>query len=223
MSRITRLAIPLLALLLLRTSALNAQLCAGLPSFAAGNTQLQAGVGLGNNAKSFGGGLAFGSQQGPYAGVMVGGTTYDRWDATSFIVGADVGYQIPIGVTRRGHLCPEASVGFGFGPNDIGRTSADLSTRGFTLGARLGHAVPSSTTLQIVPTGAVRLGWQETELSDSADSREKDDTYGLFEFGVGFVFNSTFGVRPSVSLPVGLDGADPSFGIVLAFQLGRRR
>jgi hypothetical protein len=42
----------------------------------------------------------------------------------------------------------------------------------------------------------------------------------LLTLGTGFVFNSRFSLNPSVSLPIGLDGASSSFGLMGAMNFG---
>jgi hypothetical protein len=49
------------------------------------------------------------------------------------------------------------------------------------------------------------------------------ETYGIAGAAVGVVLSERLSVRPSVSFPIGLDGADPVFGIGFALNYGGRR
>jgi hypothetical protein len=45
--------------------------------------------------------------------------------------------------------------------------------------------------------------------------------YGALTLGTGLVFASRYSLNPTVTIPVGLSGADPSFGLVASIHFGR--
>ena len=49
-----------------------------------------------------------------------------------------------------------------------------------------------------------------------------DDTYALAQLGVGLVFKSTLSLRPSIDLPLGLEGGEPTVGLTVGYSFGRR-
>lgn len=87
---------------------------------------------------------------------------------------------------------------------------------GVIIGAAFGTIVKSLVDDVIMPP--------KQKLEDSSgDDIEGWETYGILNLDVGFIFNSAFGVSPSVSIPVGLDGSDASFTLGFAYHFGRTR
>lgn len=209
--------------LLLNASTADAQTCLGAASYSAGAVQLGAGARFGNDAQAYTGRVNFGSTR-AFGGIGVGGTTYDGLDGTTVSVGGAVGYQVPLGTSHRAQLCPYAGGDLGFGPNDVNGTDIDVSTRDAFLGLHLGYAAPVNPQLMVVPTGGISLVYGSTKLENGSGLSESDsDTFGTIEFGVGLIINSRVTIRPGVSIPVGLDGADATFAIDLGLSLGAKR
>ena len=77
--------------------------------------------------------------------------------------------------------------------------------------------------MQIVPS--VALGVENTKLKveSSLGDFEGSDTHGLAQASVGLVFNSNITVRPSVSIPLGLTGSEPTVGLSVGFNFGQKR
>jgi hypothetical protein len=206
-----------LALPLLLGSKAAAQACAGMPSFASGPMQITAGGSFADGASSFGGTFGYGAPTGLYGKAGIGTTSYDAFDGSSFDFGVGGGYQIPLHTSRKAELCPIASLSFGSGPNDVLGTGVDMSSRNFAFGAALGAQVGNSSQMQILPNASFQFANTRVEIDDAAGS----ESYGLLTLGTGFVFNSRFSVNPSISIPVGLDGSDASFGLAGAINFGR--
>ena len=206
-----------LALPLLLGSKAAAQACAGMPSFSSGPMQITAGGSFADGTSSFGGTFGYGRPAGLYGKAALGTTSYDGLDGSSLDFGVGGGYQIPLQSSRKAELCPIASLSFGSGPNDVLGSGADMSTRNIAFGAALGAQVGNSPQMQILPNASFQFANTRLEIDDVAGS----ESYGLLTLGTGFVFNSRFSLNPSISLPVGSDVYDTSFGINGAINFGR--
>jgi hypothetical protein len=206
-----------LALPLLLGSKAAAQACAGMPSFSSGPMQITAGGSFADGSSSFGGTFGYGMPTGLYGKAGIGTTSYDGLDGSSFDFGVGGGYQIPLHSSRKAELCPIASLSFGSGPNDVLGSGVDMSTRNFAFGAALGAQVGNSPQMQILPNASFQFANTRVEIDDAAGS----ESYGLLTLGTGFVFNSRFSLNPSLSIPMGLDGSDMSFGVNGAINFGR--
>jgi hypothetical protein len=76
--------------------------------------------------------------------------------------------------------------------------------------------------MQIIPSVGLGLAYSKLKVEDATTSSELSDTYGQAQLGVGLVFNQSIAVRPSVSIPLGLDGSDPTFGLTVAYSFGTK-
>jgi hypothetical protein len=206
-----------LALPLLLGSKAAAQACSGMPSFSSGPMQITAGGSFADGTSSFGGTFGYGRPAGLYGKAALGTTSYDGLDGSSLDFGVGGGYQIPLHSSRKAELCPIASLSFGSGPNDVLGSGVDMSTRNIAFGAALGAQVGNSPQMQILPNASFQFANTRVEIDDAAGS----ESYGLLTLGTGFVFNSRFSLNPSISLPVGSDLYETSFGINGAINFGR--
>ena len=209
-----------LALPLLLGSKAAAQACAGMPSFASGPMQITAGGSFADGTSSFGGTFGYGQPTGLYGKVGLGTTSYDAFDGSSLDFGVGGGYQIPLHTSRKAELCPIASLSFGSGPNDL-VGGVDMSSRNFAFGAAVGALVGNSTQMQILPNASFQFANTRVAFDDGTTSLAGSESYGLLTLGTGFVFNSRFSINPSISIPMGLDGSDASFGLNGAINFGR--
>jgi hypothetical protein len=198
-----------------------AQTCTGMPSFSSGQMQVAAGGTFADGASTFGGTFGYGVPKSFYGKAGLGTTSYDAFDGSSFDFRVEGGYQIPLQASRTAELCPVASLSLGSGPNDILDTGVDMSSRTFAFGAALGAQVGNNPQLQIVPNASFQLANTRLSVDDGTDSASDSESYGLLTLGTGFVFNSRYSLNPSISIPVGLDGSDASFGLAGAIHFGR--
>ena len=211
-SRVLAIAVTLLVTPLVA----DAQTCLGLAPFSAGRVQLAAGASFGNDSKAFDAGLTFGSTTGPFAGVSVGTTSYDEFDGNTTTVGAQFGWQAPIGTDNRIQLCPGVGAVYGFGPDNIEGSGTDLSSWGAFFGLQLGFSMGSNPQFRVVPTVGAALAYSKLELEGGFfGGLEEDDTFGIFTLGLGLILNTRVSILPSVDIPVGLEDADPAFGVML--------
>jgi len=203
------------------TAQAAAQTCVGMPSFTSGQMQVAGGAQFADGANSFGGTFGYGVPKGLYGKVGLGTTSYDGLDGSSFDVSLGGGYQVPLHASRVAEICPVASLNIGSGPNDILGTGADMSSRTFAAGASIGALLGRNPQLRFVPNASFQFANGRVKLDDGTNSAADSQTYGLLSLGTGFVFNSRFSLNPSISIPVGLDGGDASFGLIGAMNFGR--
>jgi hypothetical protein len=209
-----------LALTLSLGARAAAQTCTGMPSFSAGQLQATAGGSFADGTSSFGGTFGYGVPKSFYGKAALGTTSYDAFDGSSLDFGVAGGYQIPLQASRTAEVCPVASLSIGSGPSDV-LGDMDLSSRTFAFGAALGAHVGHNPQLQIVPNASFQFANTRVELDDGVDSAAGSESYALLTLGTGFVFNSRYSLNPSISIPVGLDGSDASFGLAGAIHFGR--
>ena len=198
-----------------------AQTCTGMPSFSAGQMQVTAGGAFEDGASSFGGTFGYGVPKSFYGKAGLGTTSYDGLDGSSLDFGLSGGYQIPLQSSRSMEVCPVASLSIGSGPNDILGTGTDMSSRTFAFGAAMGAHVGNNPQLQIVPNASFQFANTRQELDDGTDSVSGSESYAMLTLGTGFVFNSRYSLNPTISLPIGFDGRDASFGLAGAIHFGR--
>jgi hypothetical protein len=225
-----------LASLALASAALalpaGAQLCAGAPSFEGRPVQIGAGADFADGVSTFGGALGLGRHNGAFGSVGVGVNVYDETinqltiNESSVAFTAGAGYQIPLGTTGRAQLCPMISGTYENGPKNVANEGIDFTSGGGGLGLRLGGDVPLSPTLSFVPWGGGSVVyWRSRVRAETARARVQEtssDTYGVLGFGGTLLVNHRFSFGPSISIPVGLEGAKPSYGVSMAIALGGR-
>ena len=207
--------------LTLLTTRAAAQTCVGMPSFSSGQMQIAGGGSFADGASSFGGTFGYGTPKALYGKAGIGSTSYDGFDGSSFDLNLGGGYQIPLQASRVAQLCPVANLSIGSGPNDILGAGVDMSSRTFAFGAAIGTLVGHSSQVNILPNASFQFANTRISMDDGTTSAAGSESYALLTLGTGFVFNSRFSVNPSISIPVGLDGGNTSFGLMGAMNFGR--
>ena len=203
------------------TAPAAAQTCLGLASFSSGKMQVSGNGQFQDGANRFGAGFNYGMPAGIFAGASLSSTSYEAADASSLGIGANVGYQLTLGKSANIHVCPVAGFELGMGPDDDA-SETDASSQNANLGFSLGTTLRGSPRMQIIPTVGLGLAYSKQKLEVASASSEFSDTYGQAQLGVGLVFNQSIAVRPSVSIPLGLDGSDPTFGVTVAYSFGSK-
>jgi hypothetical protein len=209
-----------LALLAIVNAPAVAQTCLGLASFSSGNMQVSGNGQFAQGANRFGAGFHYGMPAGMFGGAQVSTTSYDGASSSSLGIGADVGYQLSMGKAANVHVCPTASFEIGNGPDDNAaniNASSKNANIGFSLGTMMGH----NPRMQIIPSAGLGLAYTKLKIEDPTSTTELSDTYGQARLGVGFVFNHQIAVRPSIDIPLGLQGSDPTFGVTVAYSFGK--
>jgi hypothetical protein len=197
-----------------------AQTCGGMPAFSSGHMQVAGGGQFADGSSSFGGTFGYGTPKSFYGKAGIGSTSYDGLDGSSFDFNAGGGYQVPLHTKQTAELCPIASLSLGSGPNDVLGSGVDLSTRTFAFGATAGVVLGTNPQLRFLPNASFQFANTRATADDGTTSASDSQSYGLLTLGTGFVFNSRFSLNPSISLPIGLDGGDTSFGLVGAMNFG---
>ncbi|HEY8256320.1 MAG TPA: hypothetical protein VIG08_01570 [Gemmatimonadales bacterium] len=210
-----------LALPLIVGTKAVAQTCVGMPSFSSGQMQVAGGGSFADGASGFSGTFGYGAPKSVFGKAGIGTTSYDGLDGSSFDFGVAGGYQIPLQSKRTAEVCPIASLSLGSGPNDVGISSVDMSSRTFAFGGALGVLVGRSSQVQFVPNASFQFANTRNTIDDGTTSASGSESYGLLTLGTGFLFHSRFSVNPSISIPVGLDNSSTSFGLGGAINFGR--
>lgn len=211
------------ALLLLVTPAVvAAQTCLGNPSFANGHLQLDADVQTNDDATAFGVGFGGGSES-VFGTLRLGGTTYEALEGTTVLVGGRLGYQVAAVSSGNVQICPTLAASFGFGPNDFDGAGTDLTTRGASFGLSLGFGLMQADRIRLIPALSAGFVYAENILENSFGSTSETDAYGVAGAALGIVLNDALSIRPSVMVPFGLDGAEPTYGIGFTLNYGGRR
>lgn len=224
-----RLVACLAAAALLPLAQASAQTCTGAASFR--NPVRVAGIlGTGDNVTTIGADLLFGTPEGPFGGVGVALDDFDGLDESATTIQGTLGYQVPIGTSRRNAggptFCPIATLGYTLGP-DYRSSGVDYESR--TLGASAGFSVGAPVALtpavNLVPFGGLRLIYARNMVSvaNSDVDTKNTDSYGALDLGAGLTFNDRFTVRPAVSIPIGLDNADSRFSLLFGLNFGGGR
>jgi len=198
-----------------------AQTCVGMPAFSSGHMQVAGGGQFADGTSSFGGTFGYGTPKSLYGKAGIGTTSYDGLDGSSFDFNVSGGYQVPLHAKQAAELCPIASLSLGSGPNDVLGSGVDLSTRTLAFGASAGVVLGTNPQLRFLPNASFQFANTRATADDGTNSASDSQSYGLLTLGTGFVFNSRFSLNPSISIPVGLDGGDASFGIMGAMNFGR--
>jgi hypothetical protein len=208
-----------LALLSLAAEPLQAQRCLGFPGFANQPMRLTGTLGTGDNVTTLGADLAFGQSAGAFGSVGVGVADYDgnSDDDSALLLSGTIGTQIPLGATATAtsgaQVCPFATLDYRVGPGD------DVNGLGIRGGAALGTSVTMAPSVRLAPFGAVSIGYVRASAGNFDDS----EVGGIIDLGAGVIFNDKFTIRPAVSIPVGFDGSDSSFGVSVGFNFGGNR
>jgi hypothetical protein len=204
--------------ILTAASEASAQTCAGLPSFDAGPYQALLGVSFTDGAQGFGAGAGLGTDD-VFAGANLGFTNVDATDSTATSFAANFGATFVLNERERIEACPVMSVAITSGP-DV--DELDVRGVGLRAGGRLGIVAVESGNTEVVPTFGLDIAYDrlrgEVGAIETTISRE---TYVIARVGVGFILNKKIGLVPALGIPLGLDGADPEFTFVVAFNFGR--
>jgi hypothetical protein len=206
-----------IALLGLVRAPAVAQTCVGLASYSSGPLQVAghgAAIVSDLGAHQVGASIGYGRPGGVFADAAVATTSVTGTNA-SLDFAVDAGYQVQVGQAQ---ICPVAALGLSNGPDTDGM-GVDGSTRSATVGLALGTAI-GVQRVQVVPTAGFTLEYSRRKYQDASGS--SSDAYGVAHMGIGLVFNSV-SLRPSVDVPVGLEGSDPALGLTIGLNFGGKR
>jgi hypothetical protein len=211
-----------LGVVALSATRMEAQACAGTAAFSSGPVRLGAGLATTEGAKSYGVLMAVGSKSGAFAGGNISRADYSDSDlrsSTQYGVGA--GYAIDLNPAHTVQFCPHAGFAYQSGPDfDLGTSTMSTSGHAFSLGGSFGGIVPVSPTLDVVPFAGGSVVMSRATANLDGDTQSDSQNYAEIDVGAGFVVNRTLTLQPSASLPVGIEGAKPSFQISFSLNVG---
>jgi hypothetical protein len=126
--------------------------------------------------------------------------------------------------TRIG-ICPAAYVEYENGPDGDFGVILDSDALSLAVGASIGAVVLDRGATRVIPYLGLALVRAATAIHDfpfpGTDTR--DTEYGgLLDFGIGIVLGR-FAIGPEVTLPIGFEGADGSYGFGVSLSLGGGR
>jgi hypothetical protein len=201
--------------------SLGAQACLGNPSFSVNHLQVAAGAAFDESATSFAGTFVGGSET-LFTGLSLGGATYDGISGASLLAGISGGFQVPLS-SGNAQVCPLVGATFGFGPSDFDGSGTNFRSQAYNFGLAAGGELFRAERLAVVPSLSVGFVYTAATATGLLTNSTETDTYGVAGAAIGLVLGDRLSVRPSVSIPIGLEGADPVFGIGFALNYGGRR
>jgi hypothetical protein len=208
------------SLLALPVSSADGQACIGLASLATRPMNLLVGAEFTDGAKAFNARFGFGSSI-AFGGIRGAIVDYDDIDGTAKVIGADGGLSFITGAQRNISWCPIAGLSYTNYPDIeiLGESYGSSSTEG-EAGIALGATLDAGT-MSLIPFGSLRGVYSRFDV-DVANSDSESETYGIFSAGLSFVLSDAVLIRPIINIPLGLEGADPSYGVGISFAFGSR-
>jgi hypothetical protein len=193
-----------------------AQLCSGEATFQGASTRLFGTAAFGQ-AQTYRGGLVLGGTR-VFGWAEAGMTTYQRDETGEY--GAGFGVQLPGKAETKLQLCPELFLGVSSAA-DVGGTGVSYDETTLTFGADVGYVAFRTRTNRVVPTATLLyvMGRTKYTYANGVKSTKGMASYGLFAAGVGLGLNEHLTISPSIAVPLGLEGALPSYVIAFSFKL----
>ncbi|MCA0375911.1 MAG: hypothetical protein LCH84_09610 [Gemmatimonadetes bacterium] len=194
-----------------------AQICLGLPGNDAAPMNLSAVIGFPDGAKTYGARFGAGSDK-RFGGVSVSRTSADDADVSSTGVGVDGGLTLPMSSSSV-RVCPVASLTYERIPETLGvKVSGTTAQAGMQVGGQL----VVNPSMSVVPFAGARVVYTRASVSGYGESESESDTGGVLVGGFGLQFNRIFTVAPTISIPVGFESSDATFGIQASIGFGKR-
>jgi len=188
--------------------------------------QFDAGVGFGRSEKSYGAAFNVGVDRGPYAGVSIAHVSEETNGASSgpagTMLGGTIGYQANLKTKTVMQVCPVAS----FERRSMDYNVSDPATMNRTqgaVGATMGFVVPTHSEIHFVPFAGLSYAHRSDLLRVGSSRYTTHENYTPGVFGMGAHFGSKWMLTGQVTVPFGLDGADPVYGLSAVLPFGRSR
>jgi len=202
----------------LLSRGLSAQTCMGGATFAHRRAQL-------NTAYASGGGVhtaavtgaSLGATPGPFLSLGLGFTNNDDLRADATVVDGTAGLGFPVLSTPETELCPFASFAT---LNGEYQTGEGVSAFSYGAGVGLGTRLSPRSGFELVPfvSGGYFLSSSTTHLGQNEGTAE--DNYFNASFGVGFVFQDVFTIRPSASYAMAHGQKLTTYGLSISYSFG---
>ncbi|MBK7833169.1 MAG: hypothetical protein IPJ56_12665 [Gemmatimonadetes bacterium] len=221
MKHMALVAVATTAILSTLATRADAQACLGLGSLTAQPTNATFTALFSDGSKALDARVGFGSSI-AFGGVSAQLQDYDGIDGTGKSIGVDGGLSFITGASRNITFCPIASLGYTSLP-DGGSSAYSASTTDGAAGVAIGARVGTTSSVALIPFASLQGVYSRIAIDGpSGGSGSDNDTYGLLSGGVSFVLSSSVLIRPVITLPLGLEGSDPSYGIGVSFGFGKR-
>lgn len=211
-------------LLGLAGSTAAAQTCLGLASFSTGSVQVTGAGSFTQNSNTVGVGAGYGITSRFFASGDIGTSSTETFDGSSLDLGTTLGYEVPLGHTSPLRLCPVVSLGLQLGPTSSFQSGVQRSDRLAALGLAVGALFRTGARSQLAPTAGLSFAYEKSQAQNNAGALlfEISDSYLLAQLGVGFIFNSNISVRPRLDIPLGWTGNEPTLGVTVGYNFGRK-
>jgi hypothetical protein len=219
-----RMLFVLLTLAGLSRGTLEAQTCHGLAPLPTGQLQATGAGMLRTGSRSVAVGLISDLPAGAFGAVQLGTTAMEAFEKSSLDLAASLGYQLDLDGAGRTQLCPMASTTLQLGPNNAFGSGVGRTTFSAGLGLAAGTSLQLRPLLSLVPAIGLGVGHRTHRAESSAGSQlfRIDETYGFAQLQVGVVINQHLSIRPSIELPLGLEGGNMGLGLTVGYHFGRR-
>jgi len=195
-----------------------AQLCIGSPSFGYAPYQASIAASFSSGVRSVDIGAAAGGQT-IFGGAGLSILNFTDVDVRTVGIFGYAGAELAADRENKILLCPIARFDVIAGP-DIG--PVDVSTTALQGGASIGIVISDMGDMQVVPFFGLSAVYSRLRSEFAGTTTTFSDTGGVADLGVGFVFNHTAGITPSISIPFGTGGTDDViFNIRFSFNFGR--
>lgn len=214
--------IAVIAALLLPLAGAQAQACLGLSSLVTNPTNLTVGALFTDGAKALDARFGLGSSI-AFGGVSAQLRDYDDVDGTGKGIAIDGGLSYMVGAQKNVAVCPVGTLGYVNYPDievlgDSYGSSETYGTAGVAIGAELG----TSSSMKLIPFAALQAAYSRFTVDIAGGTESDSETFGLLSGGLSFVLTPTVLLRPHISLPFGVENADPTYGVAISFAFGRR-
>jgi hypothetical protein len=194
--------------------AAQAQACLGLNPHTLAPMNLTVGAQFTDGAKFYDARFGFGSSI-AFGGIRGGLLDSDGSDGTAKLIGADGGLSFITGQSRNILVCPIAGLDYTMLPE---AGPLDPSTTEGSLGLAIGATITTGT-LRLIPFASAKAIYVRR---DDIPFLEDSETFGELAGGLSFAFSDQLLIRPMILVPLGLEGADPRFGVALSLGFGSR-
>lgn len=207
---------------LLPLAGAQAQACLGLSSLATNPTNLTVGALFTDGAKGLEARFGLGSSI-AFGGVSAQLQDYDDVDGTGKGIAIDGGLSYMVGASKNVAVCPVGTLGYLNYPDvevlgDSYGSSETYGTAGLAIGAELG----TGSSMKLIPFAALQAAYSRFSIDIAGGTESDNETFGLLSGGLSFVLSPAVLLRPHISLPFGIEDADPTYGVAISFAFGRR-
>jgi hypothetical protein len=204
--------------LALVSSVVGAQTCMGGATFAHNRAQMNANVSRGGSASSGGAGASLGATPGPFATLDIGLASADNLRGYATVFDGTAGLGFPVLTAPATEFCPFFTFATLNGADVLGEHISSLS---YGAGLGLGTRLSFEPTFEVVPFvgGAFLLNQSTITLGHEGGTAE--DNFFNATFGVGFVIQDAFTIRPSATYSVAHGQTTSSYALRVSYSFGK--